>query len=243
MNYDLEKQCQGFSFEDPLKNKLFKTAKSTLFIMIANSDDFGVTYISIRTLAQKSGKSSNSILSHIKILEDLGIVANLNINGSFGKSSYRKIHFNVQPNVQVDVQPNVSVDVQVDVQPNVSVDVQVAETKYNTIEYNRMELDKNSANASSTHPKKKKHTDKIEEYIEDNYNDEATPYCYDFLEYRKELGKPIKTSQAIVMYMNELNRLYTKGGVVLVDKEIERMKGHEWQTIYAEDKQHKSKRG
>jgi len=90
----------------------------------------------------------------------------------------------------------------------------------------------------------KKSKDSFVEYIKDNYDDDvASSYAYDFIDYRKSLGKPIKTTQALNMYMNELERLYNKGGANLIDKEIARMKGHEWQTIYAEDKQHKSKRG
>lgn len=142
MNYELKSIYDSFSFDDVVKNKNYRLAKCTLLELISHSDTNGVTFVSIRTIANNLCKTTTTIMNHIKILEDLKIVENLNIKGNFGKSSYRKINLNVPVDVPVDVLPNVL--------PNVPVDVLVANTEYNRIEYNRIEEDINAtANAST----------------------------------------------------------------------------------------------
>lgn len=53
--------------------------------------------------------------------------------------------------------------------------------------------------------------------------------CVDFVKYRNEIKKPVKTTRPIKIYINELGLIKSKGFDVLAAIEIMKMK--EWQSI------------
>ena len=239
MNHGLKREANSFSFADPILNNKFKLAKQTLNELIINCDEYGVTFIGIRALAVNTGKSIPTIQKHIEILEFLGVVKTLDIKGSFGKKSHRQISFNVQP----DVKPDVQVDVQVDVKPDVQVDVHTMYTEEKIREEKIREgltAPLPSVVPPDTHTKTKKGKTKTNQqwidYIKETYEEDAVAYAIDFINYREQIKAPIKTEQAISLYMNEVAVIYEKYGISTLDKEIDRMKAGAWKTLYPEYK-------
>lgn len=53
--------------------------------------------------------------------------------------------------------------------------------------------------------------------------------CVDFVKYRNEIKKPVKTTRPIKMYINELGNIKSKGFDVLAAIEVMKLK--EWQSI------------
>jgi len=73
-------------------------------------------------------------------------------------------------------------------------------------------------------------------YINETYEDDAINYAIDFISYREQISEPIKTAQAISLYMNEVINIHEKFGSSMLNREIDRMKAGAWKTLYPEYK-------
>lgn len=74
--------------------------------------------------------------------------------------------------------------------------------------------------------------DNFKTFIEYEYEDDAVDIAIDFIYYRIEIKDPIKTTAAIVLFMNEVLSMFNKFGIAMVEKEILRMKAGGWKTLY-----------
>jgi len=131
------------------------------------------------------------------------------------------------------VQPNVQVDVQVDVQATYTEE-KIREDKI------REELIAPLRSAPHTHTKTKQGKTKTNQqwidYIKESYEEDAVNFAIDFINYREQIKEPIKTAQAISLYMNEVIVIHEKYGVSTLNREIDRMKAGAWKTLYPEYK-------
>jgi hypothetical protein len=230
MNWELKEISNDFSFKDPLKNKNFRMAKAVLGELISFADSNGVTYIGIRTISNNLGKSTKTVNNHLKILEDLKIVKNLNITGSFGKSSYRQISFNVVEDAVINVVEDVVI--------NVVEDVVMGNTKEKISKVK----DKEETNASlrsatlSLISKKdiKGHSPyKVLKDLNDllpiDIDEEVIEYMKRFIEYRDEMFNTtkdkkyaLKTYRSIQGFINQLFQAKD------IEKAFELMEDNEW---------------
>lgn len=85
---------------------------------------------------------------------------------------------------------------------------------------------------NNTSNNKNKQKDLLTDYKKDNpfANDEIFKHVEDFINYRKEIGKPLKTLAPIKSFIKELTNLM-QTNMISWDYSIRQMKEREWQTV------------
>jgi len=94
MNHDLQKQCNDFKFPNKALWSMYKTVKPTLNALIMFSDDKGDTFVSIDTLKKTVGCCVQTIVNHLKFLEENKLI----IQVKSGKHVVRTVtfdHYNI----------------------------------------------------------------------------------------------------------------------------------------------------
>lgn len=90
MNHDLQKQCNDFKFPNKELWSMYKTVKPTLNALITFSDNDGDTFVSIDTLKKTVGCCTQTIVNHLKFLEENKLI----IQVKSGKHVVRTVTFN-----------------------------------------------------------------------------------------------------------------------------------------------------